>query len=202
MTTLLSFLTKRRSFLMGLISMPVVAAAQAAEGQPAASTGDKPLYEKPFAAFQGKTLEQKVQEIADREEIRELVAKYALRVAHGVSPADLFTDDGSFITQMPNGPDLVAKGRKDLDKTYGAIAATGAGHTLPMIHNHLIEISGHEATGTCSIELRNAMNGKSMIGSGYYNDRYRKEDGRWRFVLRDARFFHMVPLQEGWVKAG
>jgi len=203
MNTLLSFLTKRRAFLTGLIGIPAAAAAaQGAQAEPKAATGDKPIYEKPFAAFQGKSLEQKTQELADREEIRELAARYAHRVAHGVSAADLFANDGAFITEMPGAPDLVAKGREALDKTYAGIAGFGPGNTMPMIHNHLIEITGNEATGICSIELRNSSKGKSMIGSGYYHDRYRKEDGRWKFVVRDARFFHMVPLQEGWVKAG
>lgn len=43
-----------------------------------------------------KSLEQKVQELADREEIKELTAKYCWHVQHseGESIARLFTEDG------------------------------------------------------------------------------------------------------------
>ena len=45
--------------------------------------------------FRDKSLEEKVRELADREEIRELVAIYAHRMAHGPGAADL---EASFIT--------------------------------------------------------------------------------------------------------
>jgi hypothetical protein len=197
MSSIFAFLTQRRSFLIGLLGVP--AAAAATHAAPSKESHDKPLYEKPFAAFQNKTLEQKVQEIADREEIRELIARYAQGVAHGISVAPLFTDDGSFIMGMPGSPDQQVKGRKEIDKFYGTLVGT-EGKTLPMIHNYLIEITGNEATGLCSIEVRTSNDAKSMIGSGYYADKYRKENGRWKFVLRDARMYHWVPLQEGWAK--
>ena len=78
------------------------------------------------------------------------------------------------------------RGREALKKFYGAIKRNFA---LPCIHNHLITLSGDEATGTCSIEVRIARDGKSMIGSGYYEDRFRRENGRWKFMVRDCTFF-------------
>lgn len=147
-----------------------------------------------------KTLEQQVQELADREEIKELTAHYAHGVARGegAKVAALFTDDGVFINQIPGTPQTVVRGREALDKFYGAIKRNTA---LPCIHNHLITVTGDEATGTCSIEVRITRNGQSMIGSGYYEDRFRRENGRWKFVERNCTFFHFVPLQQGWVEA-
>lgn len=189
----LSYLAKRRSFLLGLIGIPAAAAAA-----PPAPT--KAIYEKPFDAFDGKTLEQKVQEIADREEIKELVSRYAHRVARGVSVADLYTDDGAYIHRRPGQPVQETRGRAALDKHYAASAdVVSQGRVaLPMIHNHLIEVAGNTASGLCSIELRTADKGQSIIASGYYEDTYRRENGRWKFVVRDAHMFHWVPLQEGW----
>jgi len=147
-----------------------------------------------------KTLEQPVQELADREEIKELTAHYAHGVARGegAKVAALFTDDGVFINDLPDTASTVVRGRAALDKFYGAIKRNTA---LPCIHNHLITLAGDEATGTCSIEVRITRNNQSMIGSGYYEDRFRRENGRWKFVERHCTFFHFVPLQQGWVEA-
>jgi uncharacterized protein (TIGR02246 family) len=148
-----------------------------------------------------KTLEQQVQELADREEIKELTARYAHGVARGegAKVAELFTDDGAFINQLnPDEPPTVVRGREALHKFYSNIKRNTA---LPCIHNHLITIEGDEATGTCSIEVRITMKQQSMIGSGYYEDRFRREQGRWKFAERHCTFFHFVPLQEGWAAA-
>ena len=147
-----------------------------------------------------KTLEQQVRELADREELKELTAHYAHGVARGegAKVAELFTDDGVFINDLPDTAPTVVRGREALNKFYGAIKRNTA---LPCIHNHLITLAGDEATGTCSIEVRITRNNQSMIGSGYYEDRFRRENGRWKFVERHCTFFHFVPLQQGWVEA-
>ena len=147
-----------------------------------------------------KTLEQQVQELADREELKELTAHYVHGVARGegTKVAELFTDDGVFINDLPDTAPTVVRGREALNKFYGAIKRNTA---LPCIHNHLITLAGDEATGTCSIEVRITRNNQSMIGSGYYEDRFRRENGRRKFVERHCTFFHFVPLQQGWVEA-
>jgi len=133
-----------------------------------------------FRAFQNQRVGKKDQELIDREEIRELIARYAHRIAQGISVADMFTDDGVFIVRFPGRPVIAVNGREKLDETYSVDNAI-SDHPLPMIHNVLIEISGSEAIGVCSNELRLTENGKSMIGSGYYQDRFRRENGRWKF---------------------
>lgn len=167
---------------------------------PANSAEHVALYAGSFRAFHNSALEKKIQELIDREEIRELIARYAHRIAQGISVADLFTDDGVFIVRFPGRPVLAVNGREKLDETYSVADAT-SDHPLPMIHNVLIEISGTEAVGVCSNELRLTENGKSMIGSGYYQDRFRREDDRWKFSRRDMTFVHWVPIQKGWAKA-
>jgi ketosteroid isomerase-like protein len=147
-----------------------------------------------------KTLEQQAQELADREEIKELTAQYAHGVARGegLKVAALFTDDGVFLNRFPDKPLTEVRGREALNKFYGAIKRNFA---LPCIHNHLITLAGDEATGTCSIEVRINQTGQSMIGSGYYEDRFRRENGLWKFAVRDCTFFHFVPIQQGWAEA-
>jgi hypothetical protein len=159
-----------------------------------------PLYKTQFSAFQGKTLEQTIQELADREEIREMIARYAHCVAMGVSVANMFTDDGVFITRIPGRPPSERRGMAELTKEYAKLD-TGTVTALPMIHNYILTITGDEAVGRCSNELRITENGQSIIASGYYDDTFRRENGRWKFVVRDATFIHWVPIQQGWAES-
>lgn len=165
----------------------------------ASGTDDVPLHRTRFSAFEGKTPEQVLQELQDREEIRELIARYAHCVANGVSVAELLTDDGAFIVRTPGNPPKIKRGRAELDAEYAKLEVI-AEHPLPMIHNHILEISGDEARGVCSNELRIVENGESIIASGHYEDSFRRVDGRWKFVVRDMHFAHWVPIQKGWAK--
>src|SRR5580692_2687646 len=127
-----------------------------------------------------KTLEQQVREIADREEIKELTAKYAHWVAlgEGAKVAQLFADDGAFINEvMGEKPNINVRGRKQVDEVYTGIKG---GMALPCIPNPLIEIDADNAKGTCTIEVRITQNNQSIIGSGYYADIYRREGGKWK----------------------
>jgi hypothetical protein len=161
---------------------------------------DHPLFIGRVDAFAGKTLEQRIQELADREEIRELIATYAHRMAHGPAASDLFTDDGVYINRgMNDTPPSETRGRAALDRHYGD--RTGwAERPMPMIHNQILEVNGDEAHGICSVEIRLAAKGESIIASGYYQDRFRRVDGRWLFAVRDITLFHWVPIQRGWAK--
>ena len=111
-----------------------------------------------------KTLEQRLQEVEDREEIKELTAKYAHWVAcgEGAKVKDLFTDDGRFINEViGEKPNIEVRGRKQLDEFYPGLKR---GMALPCIHNHIIELDGDNAKGTCTIEVRITRDGQSIIG--------------------------------------
>lgn len=149
-----------------------------------------PLLDNGFAGFTADDLASMVRELADREEIRELTARYAFLVAHKRSAAELFTDDGGFVFRKPDGEVGVARGRAALDSTFAEILRA-PNHNLPTVHNHLLSIDGDEASGVCWIELhahKQEADGSraDWRGSGYYEDRYRRENGRWKFVLRDS----------------
>jgi len=189
--------TIRNAAQQGLLAL-VVACAPAAVAAQAES--NQPLYMQHIDGFRNKTLEQKIQELQDREEIRELISTYAHRVAHGESIADLFTEDGVWTMRTsPNGKIEEVSGMKELKAKLGARHDLPE-HPMPMIHNYLISIHGDEATGINSNELRITNDGKSIIASGYYEDTYRRENGWWKFVRRDTTFFHWVPIQQGWAE--
>lgn len=157
---------------------------------------DCPLFARLPDATSARTPELKLQEIADREEIRDLIATYAHRVAHGLSNADLFTDDGVYIHRRSrdDAPEEV-RGREALDAHY-VERPDQVGVATPMIHNSLLSIDGDEARGICSIELR-IWGTANLMASGYYQDRLRRENGRWKFVERDCTFFHWSPSKQG-----
>jgi hypothetical protein len=156
----------------------------------------QPLYAKDFTAFDDRTIEQKLQEIADREEIRELVSRYALGIARGAPVYELFTEDAFFIDRIPGRPVRELRSFEAIKALYDGVPRSDP--PLPMIHNHIIDVRGDEAAGLCSVEIRWVEDGESVISSGYYEDSYRKVNGRWKFAGRDVTFFHWARLQQGW----
>jgi SnoaL-like domain len=148
-----------------------------------------------------KPVEQMVRELADREEIKELTARYCWHVqrGEGEAVARLFTRDG--ILDMQGGAlgSRAVRGADDLLKFYRDSVNQPA-MAVPFIHNHIIEISGDDAHGTCTIDARFNRNGESVIAAGWYEDKYRREDGMWRFAERKIFFHHVVPLKKGWAE--
>jgi uncharacterized protein (TIGR02246 family) len=147
-----------------------------------------------------KTIEQRVQELEDRDEIKELTARYCWHVAHGEGEAvaSLFADDG--VLDVSDADFKPVRGREALLKFYRA-SVREPEVAIPFIQNHIIEVTGDEAHGTCAIEARFSRNGESITAAGYYQDKYRRERGRWRFVERKLFFHHVVPLKQGWAEA-
>lgn len=152
---------------------------------------NQPLFARQADSLRERFPEEIIRELADREEIRDLTATYAHRVAHGLANADLFTDDGAYIhRRSPNEAPHEVRGRKALDEHY-IERPNNVGVATPMIHNHLIEVDGDEARAVCSIELRIAAD-EVTLASGYYEDRLRRDAGRWKFVERKVTFFRWI----------
>jgi hypothetical protein len=138
-----------------------------------------------------KTIEQIVTELADREAIRELPQRYCDCVWRGDVDGlvSLFADDGTF-TIVANDKEHINKGWAALQKTYKAGLATLT--PRPYIHNHVIELTDSDrATGRCYVELRDASNDLSWLGTGFYDDEYVKVGDAWKFQSRRAQMVHM-----------
>ena len=137
-------------------------------------------------------LEERVRELEDREAIRELTARYCHAVARadGVGIVSLFTEDGTFEMGARQ-----VRGRAELERFYAAVSDKPP---LPFIQNHVIALSGDEATGTCSVEIRLIQDGEPYTAAGWYEDVYRRVAGCWKFSRRTFHVFHWVPLREGW----
>lgn len=142
-------------------------------------------------------VEDTVRRLADEEAIRDLARRYA----HCVWRKDvggaiaLFTDDG----EMDTGDRPPIKGRAALTEAYKAMI-TGPDF-LPFVHNHIVELDGEAASGTCYLDLRATVDGKSMIGAGYYDDQYVRVNGEWKFRSRKLTMNFFVPLSEGWTES-
>ncbi|MBI4515451.1 MAG: nuclear transport factor 2 family protein [Deltaproteobacteria bacterium] len=137
-----------------------------------------------------------VRRLADKEAIRDLVHRYA----HCVWRKDvdgavaLFTADG----EMDTGERPAIRGRAALRAEYQQMISGPQLH--PFVHNHLIELHGDSASGVCYLDLRASVNGTSMIGAGYYDDRYVRAGSEWKFRSRKLTMCYFVPLQRGWAE--
>jgi ketosteroid isomerase-like protein len=140
-------------------------------------------------------LARTVRELADKEAIRDLARLYAHHVWHhdADSITNLFTEDGRMDTSLE--PPI--QGRQALAEAFQRLI--GNADFQPFVHNHVIELNGNEASGTCYVDLRAIQDGKSMIGSGFYHDSYVCIDGSWKFRSRSLELRFFVPLEDGWV---
>ena len=138
-----------------------------------------------------------LRELTDREAIRDLARRYAHCVWQKqiAAAVELFTEDG----EMDTGEAPPLRGRAALLEAYQRML--GDARFQPFVHNHVIDLAGDEASGICYLDLRAVQEGRSMIGSGYYEDRYRRVAGEWKFQSRKLQMDWLVPLDEGWVAA-
>lgn len=138
-----------------------------------------------------------LRELADLEAIRDLARRYAHYVWQGqLEPlAELFAEDGS----MDPGTRPPIVGRAALLTGFREMLTTGSVF-LPFVQQHVVELAGETASGTCYIDLRGEVDGKSMIGAGWYADRYVRTADGWRFQSRTITLRFFVPLLDGWTK--
>ena len=136
-----------------------------------------------------------VHELADLEAIRDLARRYAHYVWQGAVEklAGLFAEDG----EMDPGTRPPIRGRAALDACFREMLTTGSTF-LPFVQQHLVDLDGDAARGTCYIDLRAEVDGTSMIGGGWYDDRYVRTPAGWRFQSRKITLRFFVPLAEGW----
>ncbi len=131
-----------------------------------------------------KTTEELVRELADREAIRDLPIRYCdcLRRNDLEGLVNLFTEDGAFAVKDPEN-EVVTRGRMELKKMYENLVSET--RPQPYIHTHVIELrSESSATGRCYVELRSAKIEMEWLGSGYYEDEYKKVGEEWKFASR------------------
>jgi len=142
------------------------------------------------------TLEATVRALSDKDAIRELTFRYADCVwRHDADGAvELFTDDA--VMDVGNG--TVLTGREALRNGYRAMLTMDL---QPFVHGHVIELAGDRASGRCYLDLRAAVDGKSMTGAGFYEDTYLRTSRGWRFETRKLVMRFFAPHLDGWAEA-
>ncbi len=139
------------------------------------------------------SIEARLDALESREAIKELRARYAWYATRGdaAGVASLFTEDCVF--DGPNGPGKrgVVHGRKALEDFLAPSIGT-PGVVLPLIHNHLTEVDGDTATGSCVMETPGAP-GFGHLVCQYLED-LKRIDGKWYFARR--RMYLFVPTRE------
>jgi ketosteroid isomerase-like protein len=154
-----------------------------------------------------KQLEAKVQEMTDREAIRDLRYRYHEYVNEGKFQeiTSLFTEDGELeFAHLGH-----AKGRAEIQKFFGGIAGNASGEpqrpritwVKQFIHNHVIQLHGDHAHGFSYLEAKPIYGGEAFLVAARYDDDYVREKGEWKFKKMGLVPYFMVPLKEGWAQA-
>ncbi len=148
-----------------------------------------------------KELETKVQELTDREAVRDLRYCYHEYVNEGkfAAIADLFTEDGV----LDFGHLGHANGKAELIAFFDRInsrPAEGISFVKQFIHNHVIHLQGNTGTGFSYLEAKPVYKGESFLVAARYDDEYVKQNGQWKFKKMGLIPYFMVPLREGWAQ--
>jgi uncharacterized protein (TIGR02246 family) len=127
--------------------------------------------------------------------IRALAARYCFAIDdHDLSAvAALFTADARVHSR--DGV-MDATGREAIAAQYERRFEL-LGPSNHVSHDHVIHFdSADEAHGLLSAHAELWRDGKAMVTALRYDDRYRREDGEWRFAERELAFLYYVPLTD------
>jgi hypothetical protein len=130
----------------------------------------------------------RIWQLEAREEIRELMSTYALRIigAEKERIAELFTEDGVFEIKSAK---LRVVGMDALRAFYRRMEV---GASYPMPHLGIITIQGDVAQHVGSMDNPAHNIGRSGY-CGIYRDELRKVNGNWLFAVRSFEFLQGAP---------
>jgi uncharacterized protein (TIGR02246 family) len=118
----------------------------------------------------------------DEQQIRRTLSEYSQRCDDGRFDewSDLFTDDARFVLmgEVTEGRDAI----RDYMMTVQAEGRRG----MHVTTNSLIDVDGDGATATTDyLFVRPTAEGLGVIAAGRYIDQLVRDDGRWRFQVRE-----------------
>jgi hypothetical protein len=136
-----------------------------------------------------QSIETRLQRIEDREDIHVLLMNYGryLDQRDFASFSKLFAEkDGEWIGGMGSAksPEGI---RKLMEESIGGGGSgKGGGPNCHLFLNEIIDITGNEAKGLTKwmFVVQNASKQPQPVYIGHYEDRFIKEQGRWKFLKR------------------
>ncbi|HEY6417859.1 MAG TPA: nuclear transport factor 2 family protein [Candidatus Binataceae bacterium] len=124
--------------------------------------------------------------LEDREEIRELYARYAMTIDNADYDAwvDCFTEDGTFESTR-FGKHTGAQGLRRFTAIYRE--SLGGAQVRHVITNLTFQLDGESGTGNCYLLYYHCKDMKvQQMAVGQYRDRLRKSNGKWLFESRQV----------------
>jgi hypothetical protein len=140
-------------------------------------------------------LQRRLQRLEDTQVITQLRARYCQLLDDGRwdDLVELFTPDGEFVGLS------TARGHAELRTFFARLQEGSLSAWWHFSSNETIELEGDRATGQTWLLQPCVVDGQSQLAAGRYVDTMaRGDDGIWRFVRREVRFFWWVDLQTGW----
>jgi uncharacterized protein (TIGR02246 family) len=143
------------------------------------------------------SLEKRLQQLEDREAIRTLIAKYCLLVdSRDIEQvAMLFTCDGRFASSDGK---IESRGRPQIVEQFHRRYAV-LGPSNHFVHESVIEFNSEDpdiASGWVNSHAEVVRHGSALWAALRYHDRYRREEGQWRFEERLLHFFYYLTPKE------
>jgi uncharacterized protein (TIGR02246 family) len=135
------------------------------------------------------SLAARVRVLEDREEIRALILAYGQAHDHRDyrAFANLFASNGEWIGGLgsANGPEAIFA---LMDKSIGHNPLPNGSGTFHVMTNEQIEIEGDVASSTTKWLYITPGDDDSpkLTYLGHYDDRFIRENGRWRFLRRQS----------------
>lgn len=140
----------------------------------------------------GKSTEQMLQEVLEREAINDLVNRYC----HVIWREELdeypklYTEDGILRWTNPDRPPV--QGHAALREMIEPMVVDHSPRQF--VHNIRIQLLGPDkAMGQCCVEVRIILDGKEGYLVAYYEDEFAKVDGEWKFSLREVTLEYFGP---------
>jgi ketosteroid isomerase-like protein len=139
----------------------------------------------------------RIQELIDREKIREIVHRYCWTVDRGtLEEVMAFFDDDSCELRLIPGKTYF--GKAAVQKWYDAYIQNRMEVLRHLIHNQIISIEGDTAVSKSYFDAVGDLNGESITVGGFYEDTLLRVRGKWKFTQKVIKLDFLVPLREGW----
>lgn len=132
-----------------------------------------------------------VEEMQARMEIQDLVGTFSNLEVDVPPQMKLFTKDTHVKVYMGENLAFDIHGVEELEKVFSQFTAT-VKRSHHMNGQHVIKVDGDNATGIlyCRAALVTEEDGKEFISDNfiYYEDVYKKVDGKWLIAARTSHF--------------